>query len=572
MLGYIDGDVDNITQYMAGDIRKMETVQLPSQVNVGVLWDRNNNSTYTSVLGTNAVQGWISYDPHAPQPSAIDTDLSNGRVSQSDLPTSNLAPYDGGNHDANMGDPATLQAFLIAAMNASPSQHYALFLDDHGGAWTGATWDNSSSTSQNQPHLQPKDIANAIAGAEAATGKHLDLLSFRTCLDATFETLYDFRSVVDVVTASEAITYPWTVQFDQILTKLASNPSMSAEQLGTTIVQTTGAYPGTGTPVDLALGVTRTSAYGNLATSLNAFAQAVTTSATTGDWSAMSQAEQQYCAQVRERVPGRTASGRSRTQCPNDRDLSGFMKGVANRATTQAIKSAAQAVLAALGQAIVTVVTQRRRRRDQHVPAPAGRPHTVRLPEPPLEHEPVRPVPGVRRHDPLVSVRHQAGAAGEPNLVVRDRPGPQLQAQAQAQPLHTLSGSWTVGTFSLDPAAQETWFQFQTVATGGPSDSVAITFQSSLGSLSLGLYDANGQLLGQVLSPTGPVERVGLNGLLAGTYYIRVSGTQGNPAYTLTINAPPSGVVAQDWTGANYSSDKAYDLGAVGAEGRGSSA
>ena len=159
-----------------------------------------------------------------------------------------------------------------------------------------------------------------------------------------------------MVTASEAVTYPWTVQFDQILTKLASNPSMSAEQLGTTIVQTTGAYPGTGTPVDLALGVTRTSAYGNLAASLNAFAQAVTTSATTGDWSAMSRAEQQYAHKFENEFQGRTASGGT-YPCPNDRDLSGFMKGVANLASTQAIKSAAQAVLTALGQAIVTVVT-----------------------------------------------------------------------------------------------------------------------------------------------------------------------------------------------------------------------
>jgi hypothetical protein len=79
---------------------------------------------------------------------------------------------------------------------------------------------------------------------------------------------------------------------------------------------------------------------------------------------------------------------------------------------------------------------------------------------------------------------------------------------------------------------------------------VQINFQHAQGDLDLALYNSAGTLLGRSQGTTDS-ERVSLNGLAAGTYYIQVYGYRGasNPSYTLDINPalqpppppPPSG-------------------------------
>ena len=85
------------------------------------------------------------------------------------------------------------------------------------------------------------------------------------------------------------------------------------------------------------------------------------------------------------------------------------------------------------------------------------------------------------------------------------------------------------------------WFSFSTATAGTAAQSVSIRFQNARGDLDLELYDASGQLV-RVSNGTGDVETVSLDGLGAGTYYVRAYGYRGvtNPSYTLTISPPPA--------------------------------
>ena len=91
-------------------------------------------------------------------------------------------------------------------------------------------------------------------------------------------------------------------------------------------------------------------------------------------------------------------------------------------------------------------------------------------------------------------------------------------------------------------SGDQDWFKFNLNGTGSYGNYVAATFDTTKGDLDLELYRESGTT--PVLQSTGfrDMERIDLNGLTQGTYYIHVAGYQGatNPDYTLAINAPGS--------------------------------
>jgi hypothetical protein len=115
----------------------------------------------------------------------------------------------------------------------------------------------------------------------------------------------------------------------------------------------------------------------------------------------------------------------------------------------------------------------------------------------------------------------------------------QNDSLAQATGLGTLTATRTVSNLVMAAAAD--WFSFSTSTAGTAAHSVAISFQNAQGDLALELYNASGQVL-RSSNTTGNAETVSLNGLGAGTYYVRVFGSQGatNPSYSLTVTPPPA--------------------------------
>jgi hypothetical protein len=114
---------------------------------------------------------------------------------------------------------------------------------------------------------------------------------------------------------------------------------------------------------------------------------------------------------------------------------------------------------------------------------------------------------------------------------------------AQAANLGTLTAPRSIPNLVLADAVD--WFRFTTTAAGTAAGSVAIAFQNAQGNLGLELYNAGGQRL-RTSNGSGNGEAVSLSGLAAGTYFVRVFGTQGatNPNYTLTVTPPTAAPTA----------------------------
>jgi subtilisin family serine protease len=130
-----------------------------------------------------------------------------------------------------------------------------------------------------------------------------------------------------------------------------------------------------------------------------------------------------------------------------------------------------------------------------------------------------------------------AWAIDGPAAAVPDDAYENNDSASTAYNLGTLSGPATLG--SLVMADAQDWYQFTTTATGTSTSSVSINFQHGLGDLDLELYNSAGTLLGRSEGVTNS-ETISLNGLAAGTYFVRAYGYRGvfNPAYSLTVNAP----------------------------------
>jgi hypothetical protein len=168
--------------------------------------------------------------------------------------------------EANMGDPATLTAFIDWATVAYPATNYALILWDHGGGWRqrldalkqalalvqegaekaaiseqlrelyeeykqykAVCWDDTN----DGDHLYMKEVKNAMDAA--ATNVHL--VGFDACLMAMTEVAYELRGTGPTVMVGSEKTVPGTGwPYDTILADLKANPTWTPAELGTCIV------------------------------------------------------------------------------------------------------------------------------------------------------------------------------------------------------------------------------------------------------------------------------------------------------------------------------------------------
>ncbi len=130
---------------------------------------------------------------------------------------------------------------------------------------------------------------------------------------------------------------------------------------------------------------------------------------------------------------------------------------------------------------------------------------------------------------------------------------------ATAHDLGSLTQRRTISNLILADSAD--WFRFTTTGLGRENDYVALLFRHAQGDLDLRLTDARGNVVRSSTSGNDN-ERISLNGLSAGTYYLQIYGYQGakNPNYTLEIlppsqpsRLPESNVLYLNFDGANIS-------------------
>lgn len=91
---------------------------------------------------------------------------------------------------------------------------------------------------------------------------------------------------------------------------------------------------------------------------------------------------------------------------------------------------------------------------------------------------------------------------------------------------------------TIHSATDQDWFRFETLTPSTDAHYVDVLFPHADSDLDVRLYDADGTLI-RLATTVNDNERLGLHGLRAGTYYVKVYGSGGaTSAYDLAIVAP----------------------------------
>ncbi|MFI5381185.1 MAG: clostripain-related cysteine peptidase [Tepidisphaerales bacterium] len=501
VLVYMDGD-NNLEQNAIYNLNQMEAAATNRDIQWGVELDRIPGYDSSNGNWTDTRRGIVRHD--------------------TDMQTISSALTSVGEKD--MSSPQTLSDFINWGVATLPAQHYALVIWDHGAAIYGACYDD---TTGNGVGMSLPAMGQVLAGSPA----HISVLGFDACMMATTEVLNAVAPSVDYLAASEETEGAdgWNY------TKLAQDLSgmTDARSFASTITQSgrTNSELSTFSTVQ---------ANGNtLDAAITGFVSAVLNTATSADFTNLDAA--------------RAASASYDYSFMHD--LGSFMQNVKTYVSNASIKTAADAVLVALGNSVVN---------NYSTADKGGTGLTIYLPAP---------------EDTIESTYANLTFAQQTGWLqylqaVRNRFSPASRTvgprdwaesndvRSQATDLHTLAAhGMTFSNLSINTPTDVDWFRFTTTAAGTPADQASISFSNATGNLDLYLYDSQGNLLTSSTG-TGDSESVSLSGQPAGDYYLKVASANGNtnPDYTLTVDAPspPSGT--GDWAEPNDTREKAFTL------------
>ncbi len=137
--------------------------------------------------------------------------------------------------EANMGDPATLRAFVSYATDAVAPAHTLLVFWDHGSP-NYVAYDEHAGSNGGTDRLTHQEVIQALDGF------HVDVIGADECLVGQLEVAYEYVArglQADYLVAAETFTgwrgfpYDWTLQ------ALVDGPSMTARQVAVMMVEET---------------------------------------------------------------------------------------------------------------------------------------------------------------------------------------------------------------------------------------------------------------------------------------------------------------------------------------------
>ena len=134
---------------------------------------------------------------------------------------------------------------------------------------------------------------------------------------------------------------------------------------------------------------------------------------------------------------------------------------------------------------------------------------------------------------------------------------------ATARNLGEVAGKVVQRDYAMERSSDRDWFKFQTVASATNAHYVDVLFSNAVGNLDAKLYDANGKLI-RLGSSVSDNERISLQGLVAGTYYLEVYSRNHANSYGLAFMAPErvEDILADSFE-SNDTRTTATDLGTV---------
>ncbi len=132
--------------------------------------------------------------------------------------------------EMNFGAGETFQWFLTEVDTYYPADHLVVIPWDHGSAWKGFCWDDSS----DGDHITLQEMEAAIVGA----GVYIDILAFDACSCSSIEMAYSAArtGLVELLVASEELVAGDGFPYDLMFTPVALDPSRTPDQVAVDMV------------------------------------------------------------------------------------------------------------------------------------------------------------------------------------------------------------------------------------------------------------------------------------------------------------------------------------------------
>lgn len=230
---YLDAD-NNLESAGIDDFLEMSSVGSDSNVNIVVQFDRIPGEDWSFGNWTDC-QRFLVTAGMTPTVSNAISDWGDGT----------------GGREVNMADPQTLIDFVEWAMDNYPASNYAVILWNHGGGWRieyeperpilkAVCWDDTSGVDS----MYMNEVKSALATIKTER-QQVDLVGFDACLMGMTEVAYEIKDLANVMVASEASEPGDGWPYDTIIEDLSALPTMSATDLGATIVNRYGESYGT---------------------------------------------------------------------------------------------------------------------------------------------------------------------------------------------------------------------------------------------------------------------------------------------------------------------------------------
>ena len=251
-LVYMDGD-NSLEDAAVYDFLEMSRIGSSASVNVVVQMDRipGNYSGYDDWTDTRRFHVTTGMDPLAANGVSIG--------------------------EADMGEAETLVDFVSWGMEFYPAAHYALVIWDHGNGLIARNADEMLTEGiaydeTDADYIDMPELRSALATLTGNGSTPIDLIGLDASMMASIEVDAQIRPYATVRVGSEESIPEDGWPYDTILTGLVANPTWTAAQLGTRIVDDYYAfYPEGYTHSAVNLGTT----YATLLTAVDAFAQAL---------------------------------------------------------------------------------------------------------------------------------------------------------------------------------------------------------------------------------------------------------------------------------------------------------
>jgi hypothetical protein len=247
---------------------------------------------------------------------------------------------------ANLGerdtsDPLTLLEFLVWGITTYPAEHYAIVINNHGGAWAGTVTDDASGAGA---ILTLPEIQSVFDRALALTGvPEFDLLINDACLMSSIEFFTMIQDSVGTVFSSPEIMNNPGFDMTLFISALRENPAVPLVDLGERMASKYMQDMRLGFPgiePFMGVAVTDLSQFGKLVNAIN-------------DFSALVDRKPQAYAPFLGRVRSNAYTYSTWAGSADQIDLGSFMQRVASGTTDDLMQMAAQNVLQAIDDAIL---------------------------------------------------------------------------------------------------------------------------------------------------------------------------------------------------------------------------